>query len=326
MRKLLCSAVALASLCDISSAQTITQTFGTGATAFSIDFVQIGNLGNAADSRNGVGTKRGAVNYVYSLAKYEISRDMVLNASKGGGLGLTLADMIYYNGVNKAATGISWNEAAMFVNFLNTTFGSTLAYKFDGNGNYQVWSPGDVGYNPSNQFRNSLAKYFLPSTDEWYKGAFGTPSGSWNNFATGNLEPTAVSNGTANNTMVYAQIYDYNIPLGPPDTYPLAGPSDTISAGGLSAWGTMAQGGNAREWVESAVDGSNDTAAELRSCLGGAWNDLSTPMWNGISLAIDPSSEISTLGFRVAMIPEPSSLSLLALGGVVVALRKCKRV
>jgi hypothetical protein len=125
MRKLLCSAVALASLCDISSAQTITQTFGTGATAFSIDFVQIGNLGNAADSRNGVGTKRGAVNYVYSLAKYEISRDMVLNASKGGGLGLTLADMIYYNGVNKAATGISWNEAARFVNFLHTTSGST---------------------------------------------------------------------------------------------------------------------------------------------------------------------------------------------------------
>ncbi len=46
------------------NAQTITQTFGIGANAFSIDFVEIGNAGNAADS-NGIGF----VPYTYNLGK-----------------------------------------------------------------------------------------------------------------------------------------------------------------------------------------------------------------------------------------------------------------
>ena len=48
-------------------AQTITETFGTGANQFSIEFVQTGNPGNAADFN--VPNPVGSVSYVYSVAK-----------------------------------------------------------------------------------------------------------------------------------------------------------------------------------------------------------------------------------------------------------------
>jgi formylglycine-generating enzyme required for sulfatase activity len=90
----------------------------------------------------------------------------------------------------------------------------------------------------------------------------------------------------------------------------------------------MAQGGNVWEWMETAYDGTNDTAGEIRELRGGGWNANSS-YWLDASFRNDdyhPTAEGNVLGFRVASVPEPSSLSLLALGGVVVALRKCKRV
>ena len=55
--------------------------------------------------------------YVYRIAKYEISREMIEKANAAGGLGITLADMTNYggNGPNRPATGVNWNEAARFV-------------------------------------------------------------------------------------------------------------------------------------------------------------------------------------------------------------------
>jgi len=99
---------------------------------------------------------------------------MITKANAAGGLGITLQDMSSFggNGADRPATGISWYEAARFVNWLNTDSGSTPAYKFDGGGNFQLWQSGDAGYNPDNLYRNSQARYFLPSTDEWYKAAY----------------------------------------------------------------------------------------------------------------------------------------------------------
>jgi len=310
MRKLLCLAVGLASLSTICSAQTITETFGTGANTFSMDFVAIGNPGNAADT-TGNPNPVGSVAYIYNLGKYEVSRDMIDKANALGSLGITMYGLTGYggNGVNRPATGVSWYEVAKYVNWLNTSTGGTAAYKFVGEG-FRLWAPTDAGYNANNQFRNSLAKYVIASTDEWYKGAYGNLNGTWNNYATGSdIAPTAVASGTAANTAVY---------------YGQSGPADITNAGGLSAYGTMAQVGNVWEWTETAYDGSNNTVSERRELRGGAW-DFSH--WDA---GLDASSRFSTYetdeyinyGFRVVMIPEPSSLSLLALGGVVLALRR----
>jgi formylglycine-generating enzyme required for sulfatase activity len=229
---------------------------------------------------------------------------MINKANAAGSLGITLQDMTSNggNGVNRPATGVSWYEAAKYVNWLNTSTGGTAAYKFSGS-TFQLWSAGDAGYNANNMFRNSLAKYVIASSNEWYKGAYGSPNGTWFNYPTGSdSAPTEVASGTAANTAVYNG---------------QSGPADITSAGGLSAYGTMGQGGNVWEWNETAYDGSNNTAGENRELRGGSWSDFSVDVGASIRSVSYPSNEYgSVIGFRVAAVgvPEPSALSLLAIG------------
>ena len=147
-------------------------TFGSGANEFTIDFTTIGNAGNAADD-----TGYGAVGYGYRIGTYEVSRGMIEKYNAiGGGPTITLADMTSFggNGADKPATEVSWNEAARFVNWLNTSKGYSPAYNFTTGGfndNIALWTSGEEGYNAANPFRNSKAYYFLPSEDEGYKAA-----------------------------------------------------------------------------------------------------------------------------------------------------------
>ena len=296
-----------------ASATSLLETFGSGANQFTMEFVTIGNPGNAADT-TGSPNPAGSVAYIYNLGKYEVSRDMITKASSAGSLGITMQDMTSYggNGLLRPATGITWNEAARYVNWLNTSTGGTAAYKFSGS-TFQLWSAGDAGYNASNMFRNSLAKYWLPSSNEWYKAAYGNPNGTWNNYPTGSDSvPTAVASGTVANTAVYNA---------------KSGPADITSAGGLSPYGTMGQGGNVWEWNETAYDGSNNSPGDIRDLRGGSWLEGALGYYLSASTQIggtptyegDPNQ-----GFRVASVPEPSALSLLAvgLGGLALVRRR----
>jgi len=82
-----------------------------------MDFVTIGNPGNAADT-TGSPNPAGSVAYTYNLGKHEVSRDQIDKANSAGSLGITLADMSSYggNGINRPATGINWFEATKHVN------------------------------------------------------------------------------------------------------------------------------------------------------------------------------------------------------------------
>ena len=64
--------------------------------------------------------------YSYRMGKFEISEQMIDKANAEGGLGITKDT----RGLNKPATSVSWNEAATFVNWLNTSTLHTPAYKF----------------------------------------------------------------------------------------------------------------------------------------------------------------------------------------------------
>jgi hypothetical protein len=300
-------------LAGSAQAQTITQTFGSDANQFQMDFVTIGNPGNAADTR-GSPNSAGRVDYVYNIGKYEVSRDMITKANAGGSLGITLQDMIDNggNGVNRPATGVSWNEAARFVNWLNTSQGYQAAYNFatsGANDNITLWGAGQ--YSGSNQFRHKDAIYFLPSMDEWYKAAYGGPGGTWYNYATrSDWAPTAVASGTSG--AVYRQPWEQ-------------GPADITNAGGLSPYGTMAQGGNVWEWNESAFDGSNDSPSESRELRGGSWySDLGSNLGASSRFSLDPPVEAINSGFRVASVPEPSS-GLLVLLGLSAVLRRRRK-
>ena len=80
------------------------------------------------------------------------------------------------------------------------------------------------------------------------------------------------------------------------------------------------------EWMETAYDGSNSTAGEDREYRGGLWIYGSYDLVASYRENLYPTGESLILGFRVASVPEPSALSLLALGGAVVALGRRKRI
>ncbi|MEX0610642.1 MAG: SUMF1/EgtB/PvdO family nonheme iron enzyme, partial [Pirellulales bacterium] len=204
---------------------------------------------------------------------------------------------------------VSWFEAARFVNWLNTSTGSTPAYKFaiqpgevgySARANIQLWTISDAGYNPANLFRNSLAKYFLPSAHEWYKAAYYDPtSGVYFDYPTGSdTAPTAVPSGTAAGTAAYGQVFTGSI-----DDF-----ADITLAGGLSPYGTMGQGGNVFEWEETEFDLVNDITFRARAIRGGGWTTDSFGLWSLSRLDFDPFIEHSSVGFRVASIPEPDDL------------------
>ena len=109
------------------------------------------------------------------------------------------------------------------------------------------------------------------------------------------------------------------------------GPWQTLAkvyeAGALSPFGTMGQGGNAMEWTESEADGVNSSTQNMdanREVLGGGIGNNA----DGIS-----STALSTpypdygysFGFRVAMVPETSALSLFAVGLGALAMMRRRR-
>jgi formylglycine-generating enzyme required for sulfatase activity len=320
MKNVVLASLLILSLVTSAGAEIVP--FGSGVNQFTMEFVPIGNPGNPADT-TGSPNPAGSVAYNYNMGKYEISRDMVTKANAAGNLGITLEDMSFLggNGVNRPATGVSWNEAARFVNWLNTSQGYSPAYKFttqpggvgySADAHIVLWNSGDAGFNAANQFRNSLARYFLPSADEWYKAAYYNPNtGTYVNYPTGSdSAPTAVGSGTTAGTAVYNQFVDL-------------GPADVALAGGLSFYGTMAQGGNVQEWEETEFDLVNNSPFSSRGIRGGYWEDSSSFLLSSVRLGTGPLDDIYYIGFRVASassVPEASpaligaliSLSVLA--------------
>ncbi|MEM8944756.1 MAG: SUMF1/EgtB/PvdO family nonheme iron enzyme [Planctomycetota bacterium] len=274
-------------------------TFGSGENAFDIEFVAVpsvgtfdvrpcgrcpietrpGNRPDTSTTVNGVGS----VPYDYRIGKFEISEAIIDAANVLGDLRITHDN----RGPNKPATSIDWFEAARFVNWLNLERGFASAYKLDSTDRIQLWQPEDDGFNPANQIRNSHARYFLPSIDEWHKAAYyDIATDDYNQFPTGSSSPSPVSSGTIENSAVFQQ--------------GSVGPADAISAGGLSPYGTMAQGGNVFEWQDSP---------SIRFA-GGYWDSALISLFassNGGGGAANPSTSDDRVGFRVAFVPEPTS-------------------
>ncbi len=332
-------ALALTTLAGLVTPADAGIVFGSNGDDFTMEFVTIGNPGNAADTDHlAQPLNAGAVGYTYGIGKFEVSRDMITkyNATPGV-VAITLADMTSYggNGANKPATGVSWNEAARFVNWLNTSTGNQAAYNFTttgSNDDIELWQSNQAGYDASNPYRNSLAKYVLPSYNEWYKAAYYDPNkmggaGYWD-YANGkDTAPTAVASGTGDNTAVY-------------DISPYTdGPADVNEAGGLSPYGVMGLGGNVFEWEESSFDltNTNSSGTLERGYRGGVWYNGSIHLSSQYRYGdISPNYEDAYwVGFRVVSlaqsgppaVPEPSMMvigMLFGLGGFM-AKRRMKK-
>ena len=313
MRTTHCVAVFFAAFSLTIQTSVQADTFGGGTTnEFTVDFVSISQTNNAADT-----TGYGAVPYNYRVGTYEISQLQITKAEQIGMANVSAG--AWTN--NQPAANLSWYEAAAFVNFLNTNSGKTAAYNLTFTTNWsmapwsseQAWTAGGT-----NLYRNKDAYYFLPSENEWYKAAYYNAAGT-NYFlypTAGNTAPVPVASGTNVGAAVYDQPYEQ-------------GPADVNSAGGLSLYGTMGQGGNAMEWMETAADGTNNSPTEVRTIRGGDWATPELFLVSSGDLArgqSDPYLESNGMGFRVASIPEPSTYALLLLGaGAVYAWKRRKR-
>jgi formylglycine-generating enzyme required for sulfatase activity len=288
----------------LTPAPSRADTFGSGSNTFEISFVQISQTNNVNDPASG--NIYGAVPYEYRASIYEISQNAITKATASGMANVTAGA---WTNQNQPAANITWYEAAAFVNWLNTSSGKTAAYNLTFSGSWSMtlqsssnaWTLGGT-----NLYRNKDAYYFLPSEDEWYKAAYYNPAGS-NYFlypTASSSVPTSVASGTNAGTAVfYASGAGYTAP------------AVVTTAGGLSPYGTMGQGGNVRDLIETAADGVNDSPTDTRSMLGGFWGDTADVLSStGNRQVAAVTLENPNLGFRVASVPEPSTYALLLLG------------
>ena len=296
------------------------------ASAVTIDWVTVGNAGNAADS-----TGYGSVSEDYQIGTYEVTAGQyaeflnsvaatdthgLYNTSmwsnsygckiqRSGGSG-SYTYSVASDWENRPVNYVGWYDSLRFANWLHNGQGAGDTE----DGAYDM----SLG---SSVVRKAGAQVWLPSEDEWYKAAYHENDGVTGNYfeyptssdsvpSFDLVEPTDPGNN--------ATFYDSGYTIGNPYYRTEVGAHENSD----SPYGTFDMGGNVWEWNEALI-GSD------RGFRGGSYNDssyggsLSSSYRNSNS----PSNEYyDGVGFRVASVPEPCSLVLLGLGGLTLMRRR----
>jgi formylglycine-generating enzyme required for sulfatase activity len=299
--------VCVMGVADIASADT----FGSGANQFTIDFVPISGSTNPTSGY-------GIVANDYRMGTYEITNAQwtKFKTAYGEVLGTPAAAYRYdssWTGENVPTNEVSWYEAAQFVNYLNTSTGHAAAYKFTGTihtSSYtlDIWGAGDA--DETNLYRNKNAKYFLPTENEWVKAAYwnGTSLQTYSNVSTGDLVGGLPDPAK----------WNYSPSVGSEPW--------NVGSGSQELNGTFDMMGNVLEWMESPYYAGNYWSDSDRGLRGGSYRSFNygdvfaLASWN--RGAIFPDYDYQDIGFRVASIPEPATLLMLGVGGLVLRKRK----
>ena len=304
-----------------------------------IDWVTVGDINNPADPSTGYGS----VDHTYNIGKYEVTIGQYtefLNhaaavpagsyqtnlwtsgmASDGNIAGIsrsgsgTVGDPYSYATIgspDRPITYVSWFDVARFTNWMHNGQGSgsteTGAYNLGGaeSGIFTV-QPG--------------ATVWIPSEDEWYKAAYydasknGGAGGYW-------LFPTQ-SDTLAGNTIGVAHSANYwdgDYVGSGTSSFPTGNALTAVGAYGANSasyYGTNDQGGNVWEWNDAVISSS-------RGLRGGYWGssfDVSS-LASSYRNYNDQTVGNDDIGFRVASVPEPTSLVLTTLGGMMLVRRK----
>ena len=294
------SALAVMAFASLGRADT----FGTGANQFSIDFVSISGSTNPASGY-------GIVADDYRMGMHEITNDqwekfVLAYGTPTGDPPSAYDNSAYSTASNVPTDGVSWYEAAQFVNWLNTSTSHQAAYKFtgtQGTSDYAlaVWSAAEAA-GGTNLYRHKDAFYVLPTEDEWVKAAY------WNgttlqDYATKAGESVFQGNGSNGGWNYYA---------GGSATDP-PGPWD-VGSGSEELNGTYDMMGNDIEWMESPWNDPNYGAGSSRGLRGGSWYNNSSYLHASARNYGYPALENNSFVFRVASVPEPGSMTLLVSG------------
>lgn len=241
--------------------------------------VRVGNIGNAAIESSWYG----AVDYYYRIGTYEVTNSQYaeflnlkaasdplslysshMGGTRGGitrmGVSPNFTYAVKPNMGNKPVGDVTWYSAVRFVNWLNNGQGNSDTES----GAYTLVGGVPLPSNGDSITRNSNAKWWLPSDDEWFKAAYHQPAEQGGDVDNYWLYPTASNSTPAIGTA--SSVGDISNP-GPnvanyifgADWNGIDGFVTTVgSAGPLSAsfYGTFDQGGNVKEWTEtSGLDG-----------------------------------------------------------------------
>ena len=258
-----------------------------------IDFVTIGNPGNGTDPATG--NLYGAVGYNYRIGKYEVTNAQwnTFTAAAGAPTGNPSEAYntgAYFTGTQQPTNMVSWYEAAQFCNYL-TSGNKSL-------GAYQLGTDGSITVDRVAAISAYGTAYVIPNEDEWYKAAYYKPNGSgYSLYANGTNTIPAADNGWNYDGGSYST--PWNVGIGTQEQN-----------------GTFDMMGNVRELNESPTFGS------YRGLRGGSYYDYEYFLRSSYRFDFKPYFESTDVGFRVAEIPEPASLVLLFLGGLVLRNRK----
>ncbi len=308
-------------------------TFGAGANQFTLDFVPVSSSTNPTTAQaNDVSSGLdgfGIVNYDYRMGMHEITNDQWNKFTASLGVPVTgdpsdAYDLSFYNygtGTTDVPTNsVSWYEASQFVNWLNTSTNHQAAYKFtgtQGQSDYALdtWNAAEAA-GGTNLYRHKDAFYFLPTEDEWVKAAYwnGTTLQPYATKAGDSLHQGDRTSGTGWN------YYDNGYATDP------HGPWD-VGSGSEELNGTYDMMGNVWEWMESPWSDLSYAPGSVRGMRGGSRHTVSDYLAssNRYLSVFGPTSESYDKGFRVASVPEPTTITLLLCGLMCLSLRRRRR-
>ena len=317
----------------LSAAITHADVFNMSGGQTSLQFVTVGDPGNAADT-----TGYGAVGYTYQMGKYDVTSAQYcafLNAvattadpyglstpsmaSTGWGHGCGIVQTSGATGysytvlpgwANMPVNNVTFGDAARFCNWLQDgqpvgaegpTTTETGAYTLNGGTSESAL----MGLT-----RNAGATYFIPSQNEWYKAAYykggSTNAGYWLYPTQSNTAPSNLLSSTGTDNANFALINQ--------DTSTSTDPTNFLTSVGAFAaspgpFGTYDMGGNVYQWNEAIL------GSEYRGLAGGCWGyDSSNLASSDAAGGFYPTYIDPGYGFRVASVPEPSTLALLVCG------------
>jgi formylglycine-generating enzyme required for sulfatase activity len=288
----------------------------SSASAVTMDWTPIGNPGNACDPQSQ--GCFGSVGYEYKIGTYEVTMGQYaefLNAKAAASdpLGLYNSDMgSDQSGISRTCTSglctysaiagrddypvnlVSFYDALRFANWMNNGQGNADTET----GAYTLLGGAATPSNGATVTRNAGAAIVLSSEDEWYKAAYYSASSQvYFDYPAGSDQQTVCKGA----------------PLDAPNRANCDNAVNGFTTKGLytnspSPSGTFDQGGNAYEW--------NEVGGTLRGIRGGAFNSPPSDLAASSRIDEQPTSEQYNVGFRVAMIPEPST-GLLVMTGLL---------